>query len=246
MILLTTGIPVYQSIWMIENIELERDRAYRELRCLILAGQFRYDEALSERALGGLFGVGRTPMREAVRRLVNDGLLTSMPARGVFVRRLDGRELAELYEVRIALEGTAARLATRRATADDIAVMRRTVDLLDAQDALQEIQDTGWELHRQIFAAAGNLQLSQIYEAIINRVIVAMRMTLRHDATRVRRTVDEHRAIFRAITEREPDEAERRMREHLEGALQSRLRISGEIFGEVAPHDRDTQLGEGP
>ncbi|WP_420391979.1 GntR family transcriptional regulator [Acuticoccus sp.] len=217
---------VHQCAEMLQTIELERDRAYRELRSLVVGGAFAYDEALSERALAARFGLSRTPMREAVRRLVTEGLLTSLPARGVFVRRMDERELTELYEVRLAVEGMAARLAAAKASKDDVSTMRATMALVDQGSDVQTIQDVGWTFHRQIFSAAGNAQLAAIYESIVNRIIVAMRMTLRHDPARVRRTVAEHLAIFRAIEARNAAGAELAMREHLTGALTSRLSIA--------------------
>ena len=83
--------------------QFERDRAYKLLLDLILGGKIDTDTPLSERKLAEALDMGRTPIREAVRALVHEGLLETRPARGTFVRLLTMDDVREIYEVKLAL-----------------------------------------------------------------------------------------------------------------------------------------------
>jgi len=90
---------------------LDRDRAYALLRDLVISGEFAPDEPLSERSLSSRLALGRTPIREALKALARDGLLTIHPMRGTFLRQMSFDDLREIHELRLALEGMAAYLA---------------------------------------------------------------------------------------------------------------------------------------
>jgi len=94
-------------------ITFQRDSAYEKLLSLIVDGQLLPDQPISERQIAAELKIGRTPVREAMRALAQDGLLEIVPARGTFVRSISDNQLRELYEVRQALEGQAAELAAR-------------------------------------------------------------------------------------------------------------------------------------
>jgi DNA-binding GntR family transcriptional regulator len=93
---------------------LDRDTTYEAIKNLLLSGELGPGEALSERALSEQFGVSRTPVREAICMLANDGLLEIVPMRGTFVKQLSVDDLRGIHELRLALEGMAASLAAQR------------------------------------------------------------------------------------------------------------------------------------
>src|SRR6056297_4155191 len=94
--------------------------AYARLMSDIRAGTFRPGDRLTETDLAERLGLSRTPVREAIRQLESDGLVTHVPRVGAAVRRLDYAEITELYEMRAVLEGTAARFAARAAYPSEI------------------------------------------------------------------------------------------------------------------------------
>src|SRR5882757_1831074 len=95
------------------------EKAYHAIRNLIVSLQLAPGAVIDERELMEGLGIGRTPVREALRRLAHEGLVEVYPRRGMFVTGVDVRELARLSEVRAVLEPEAARLAATRATDDD-------------------------------------------------------------------------------------------------------------------------------
>src|SRR6266568_8196335 len=107
------------------------DKAYHELRGLIVSLELAPGAVIDERELIERLGIGRTPVREALRRLAHDQLVEVYPRRGMFVTGVDVRELARLSEVREVLEPEAARLAAERATDVDRAELAALVEELD-------------------------------------------------------------------------------------------------------------------
>src|SRR6266702_1310192 len=145
---------------------LDRDRAYTLLRDLVISGSFAPDEPLSERSLSSRLALGRTPIREALKALAKDGLLTIHPMRGTFVRQMSFDDLREIHELRLALEGMAAYLAAAhgpteplRHCAEELRRIQQSATL-DVEDA----QHVGWAFHDEMFRAIGNGRLAQAYD----------------------------------------------------------------------------------
>ncbi|MFM8239528.1 MAG: GntR family transcriptional regulator, partial [Actinomycetota bacterium] len=103
--------------------ESQADHAYREIRALIVTLDLPPGSVISEPELQARLGLGRTPIREALRTLANERLVEVYPRRGMFVAALDPRDLSSLSEVREETEPFAARLAAERRTDDDLAVI---------------------------------------------------------------------------------------------------------------------------
>lgn len=202
------------------------DTAYAAIKALIVSGEIRAGEALSERALSERFGISRTPIREAIRTLANDGLLEIVPMRGTFVRQLSVRDLSEIHEVRLALEGMAAWLAAQKGvTPALIEVATRLRALADDEAPLDTdiTQRLGWQFHEAMFAAADNARLTDTYHALRTQNGLALQRIPHYDADRTRAAVREHLAIFDAIAGGRPDEAQRKVWDHLTHAMQARL-----------------------
>ena len=195
------------------------------MRESLRSGAFRSGEHLREADVAKRLRISRTPVREAFHRLVAEGLLHVGRWNGVVVAELSADELVQLYAVREALEGTAARLAAEHATATEIA---RLSEITAAEAAAKSDPDQlvviNSELHQTIYAAAHNRYLLQA----LNTVVDALGL-LRHSTFVLPGSIElahrEHLKIIAAIRKHKPDDAEELAREHIRHALAMRLRL---------------------
>lgn len=208
--------------------QLERHKAYRRILDLIIGGDVDANAPLSERKLADLLQIGRTPVREALRDLVRDGVLEVHPARGTFVRALSLNDIKEIYQVRHALEGLAAQLATERGPTVDLKSfgpvfedMIRNPDAFDAETTYRY----GVDFHLEVFHAAGNRELLAIYEPIRLRFKIAFGLPRFYDHGRVDESVVEHLAVLRAIEAGDGAKAQNLICEHLTAGLLGRMKI---------------------
>ena len=216
----------------------ERDRAYQLLLDQILGGEFDPGEPLSERKLADSLGMGRTPVREAIKRLTAEGLLTVRPARGTYVNKLTPADVTEIYEVRFGLEGTAAYLAAERGPTDEFSRYRRTfVDMIERPESydLNEIHRCGQEFHVEMFRAARNRYLLDIYEPMRLRHSVTLGLPRHYDHGWVLESVREHLGILDAIVSGDPAVARQLVCDHLVVGLEVRSRIFETLHVAVQP-----------
>jgi DNA-binding GntR family transcriptional regulator len=187
------------------------------------------DTPISERGLAENLGLGRTPVREALRELSQEGVLEVHPTRGTFVKRLTVDEMRELYEVRFALEGMASFLAAERGNLDPLREIETELAALWEQrenpERLVDIEHVGDRLHLEIFRATGNRSLCRMYETIALKIRLLMRATRPYAPGRVRDTVGEHLALCRTVLARKPEEAQARMIDHLRRGFEARVSL---------------------
>jgi len=210
---------------------LDRDRAYCLLRDLVISGEFAPDEPLSERSLSARLALGRTPIREALKALAKDGLLTIHPMRGTFVRQMSFDDLREIHELRLALEGIAAYLAaTRGPTAQlrNCAEELRRILACTSFD-VEEAQQVGWTFHDELFRATGNGRLAQAYDNLRAQSGLALQKMRQYSVARSRQAVNEHLDIYAAVEANDADAAQQRMWRHLSSAFEARLTALGAI-----------------
>ena len=210
------------------EFQLERDRAYRLLLDLILGAKIDANTPLSERKLADSLQIGRTPIREAIRDLVRDGVLEARPARGTFVRELSLEDVKEIYEVRYALEGMAAFLAAERGPTAALEAygpkFREMAADLEKFDPAEEYA-LGAEFHLEVFRSARNGNLLQLYEPLRIRFGVALGLPQHYDHERVRQSVSEHLGILVAIEAGDGVKAQQLICDHLAEGLNARMRI---------------------
>lgn len=202
------------------------DRIYSDLQTAILHGEYRPNQRLVETELGESLGASRTPVREALLRLAFDGLIVR-GRQGFSVREFSFDEVQDIYQVRGALEGLAARLAAQRVGSIDDATLREFQRVTDHQEDVRahtRSQSTDQlilandEFHDELIRLSGNRRL--VRSAKQNRLFyfnpqVANRYT---DAQMVT-SLEGHAAIFTAIREGRADDAERLAEEHIDEAL---------------------------
>jgi DNA-binding GntR family transcriptional regulator len=206
----------------LEPGDLLADRAYRQLSRAILRNQLAAGTPLSVPELARRLNISRSPVREAVQRLIYDGLAANVPHRGAVVSEIKPDDFRELLEVRQVLEGLAARLATERATDDDLCSLRVVLDdharLHEPSDEPANVElDT--RFHTIIREAAGNKDLSTILGRIQGRAHLS-RFTLWRARRNTQEALAEHRAIFDAMVARDAGAAERAARQHISNLIQ--------------------------
>ncbi len=193
------------------------DKAYSAIRAAILSFQLEPGAPLVEKDLASQLGISKIPLREALHQLENDGLVTRVPYKGVYVSRLTTKEAAELAIIRGALEGLAAFLATPRMTQDEIdragAILDEATSALRAGD-LMLCDAKGREFHDLIIAKSDNSTLITILENLDVR-FHRFRILSNQIRGRTTQSLQEHQRVLRALQCRDAVAAEHALREHL-------------------------------
>jgi len=206
------------SQWRIETPKTNSEQAYDRLRRAIIDGEFRPGERLTEVAIAAMFGISRTPVREAFARLAKDGLVRNAKGSGIEV--VDpSLELTDIYYIREAIEGCAARLAALRATDEeiarilDLAQASRNADPTDVETRAQ----LNLEFHLAITTAARAPRLERLVSDY-RELFASPRSLQRYTPSETRTVIDDHGRIAEAIRDRDPDAAEKAIRDHLRRA----------------------------
>lgn len=201
-----------------ENFTL-KDYTYRSLREAILEIDTYAPDAdlrLDERKVADSLGVSRTPIREALARLSHEGLVESVPRRGVFVRRKSREEVMEMVILWAALESMAARMATENATDEQLAALRafameHSADVERAD--LQEYSDANITFHQTILDLSGCQLLRTTADDMFAHMQAIRRRAMREN-DRAKRSIVDHMNIIAALEARDPDLAAGRVLEH--------------------------------
>lgn len=192
------------------------DRAYHAIREMIVSLELRPGAVIDERGLMERLGIGRTPTREALRRLAQERLVEVYPRRGMFVTSVEIRDLASLAEVRSVLESHVARLAAERATDEDRSALEALLDELESRADLdaRELMALDERIHRQVYRSAHNPFLESTLEEYY---VLALRIWyLALDRTsELEQAVLGQRELLEAIRDGDPDRAEATMRRHV-------------------------------
>lgn len=212
---------------MTSQIDTQQDAQgqsiYSQLLDDIRAGRLNSGDRLRETELAERLGVSRTPVREAIRQLEADGLVTHVPRQGASIRSLDYAEVMELYEMRAVLEGTAARLAARAASDLEIEELEALNTELAQAGATPEAFKLNRLFHAALLDAAKNRFLTKSITGLQKALMILGPTTLT-EPERAENAVLEHRAILDAIKTRDGVAAETATRAHIEAAQRVRVR----------------------
>nr|WP_157449025.1 GntR family transcriptional regulator [Deinococcus peraridilitoris] len=208
---------------MFERPTLVRDEVYQHLRSAILQGEFSPGEKLGEAELVARLGVSRTPIREAVQRLVQEGLLEASANRGVWVRQIGAREARDTYAVRETLDGLAAELAALEHREDDAQRLREALELLDdAGGDYREQTRLDLAFHREVVRASHNVALADLARSLEQRVALIKHLTRTYNAHP--QTSQQHHAILNAVLARDAAGAQAAARLHVRTFAELALR----------------------
>lgn len=202
---------------MIGNASLtDADRAYEQIKEMIVTLEMRPGTVIHEPELRDDLGFGRTPIREALKRLQSENLVIVKPRRGIFVADISITDLSQIFEVRIELEALCARLAAERITPGQLVELRRLVEEYEQIDPanLKDLFDIDRRFHNLLAAAANNDFLTKemaLFHNLSLRIWYLALSRVRAEDVDVQAHVD----ILAACESRDPDCAEARMREHI-------------------------------
>ena len=185
----------------IQNHRPLREIVYEELKLLILTGKISPGMRLMEEELAEDMGVSRTPIREAIRKLEKEGLITIEPCRGAYVSQISTKDMVEILEVRQNMEGLAAELAAQRMSEEDKEKLRNIAkayeEAVAAGDMAEMIRcDTAF--HHIIVEATQNKILIQMVEQL-QEMVLRFRYIYYDNFKRAEQMLSEHQAIYEAI-----------------------------------------------
>lgn len=199
------------------------DRAYAEIRGLILAGDASPGTPLREEALADIVGVSRTPVRDALRRLEVELYAVRTPGGRLVVADWDSDDVAEIFALRAMLEGHAAARAARRVTPDQLAELRQCNAAIEAAVALPQPDIARFlaenrRFHDIILSASASARLSTMLAGLVEQPIVR-RTATRYDRADLARSAHEHGQLIQAFAAHDEDWARAVMTAHIRRAL---------------------------
>lgn len=202
------------------------ERVFARLQDDIVLGVLPPGTKLGETELAARYGVSRGPLREAIRRLESRKLLERVPHVGTRVASLKAADLIEIYRVREALEGMAARLAAEHMTAEEVAGLREVLLQHEQQQDIKEdvayFQREGdLDFHYRIIQGSHNQALIDLLIGEIYHLVRMYRYQFSMTANRPQKALGEHRQIIEAIESRDGEMAELLMRRHISRAREN-------------------------
>ena len=203
-----------------------REKTYEYLKSNILSGSFKPGTRLTEEHLAEELGVSRTPVREALHKLEQDGLIEPLESRGFCIPLDSPEEIEDLFDLRAVLEGYTLRIICERSTDEQLVTIERIVE--KAADALRreridEIFQWNTEFHDTLHKMVADKR--RFYNLIVNmrKYVLRYRKNTLHYLEAAKRTIDGHRQIILALKLKEPDLCERVMRIHIREAKEDAL-----------------------
>jgi DNA-binding GntR family transcriptional regulator len=200
------------------------EAAYASLIDTLRSGDFAPGDRLREEDVAKRLNLSRTPVREALRKLENNGIVEHRPRIGAVIRKLSQTEVVELYEMRIVLERTAASMAAQHGSeAEFDALDDMNARILDAQDTPTLGAAINQDFHEALYRAARNRFLLTSAEAI-NNALILLGPTTYLDPDRIRIVVSQHSDVTTALRQRDGDRAAEAAEAHLQTSLRYRLK----------------------
>jgi DNA-binding GntR family transcriptional regulator len=199
------------------------DRAYEAVRSGIIAGRYLAGARLTEQEIATAVGVSRTPVREALRRLDAEGLVDFTPNLGAVVTTWTEEDSDEVFDLRAMLESHGVRRATTRATAEQIAELKRLAEAQLRESVerraghLERIADLNSQFHRRLQEAAASARLGRALAALIEAPLM-MRTFQKYTPEDLQRSAQHHLEIVRALEARDPEWAASVMLSHIHAA----------------------------
>ena len=193
------------------------NRAYEELKQIILEHQIPQGGKLNEIELATALGISRTPVREAINRLGKEGLVEILPQRGAFVVQYSEKDIFELFLIRENLEGLAAYLAAERVTEKELAKLGACVRGFKEPYSKRDVQRYAREdfkFHQTIVLLSDAQRLINLIATLHDHIRI-FRLTPIGLSSQMKTSLLEHQKLLEALKSKDPEEADRRMRLHI-------------------------------
>ncbi|WZL74374.1 GntR family transcriptional regulator [Clostridiaceae bacterium 35-E11] len=201
----------------IEKAISYKEKVYKELKSAIIAQKIKPGELLNERKLAEELGISRTPVREALQMLVNDGWVIVEPWKGAYVNPITEKALTEVFQVRLALETLAIELIVDKITEEELEALS---DVLLKQEKLREDYqaDAFIKVDREFHMIIAQITDNKLLIDMLNNLSDTIRrigVQAVKDVNRYMETLDEHTYILNALKERSKEKAINAMKEHI-------------------------------
>lgn len=194
---------------------------YGKLEEDILTGVYRRGEPLTELAISSRFNISRTPVRSAIHRLSEEGLVKLLPNKGAIVTGISKDDIIDIYKIRMRLDGLAAAMAAEKMTDEDIKKLREAVELSEFYTKKRDVEhqkELDTEFHAMIYNASGSRMLSSILFELHKKARLYRKISLAVDV-RAEKSIAEHKDILEAIEKRDAAAAEKLTQNHVKKAL---------------------------
>lgn len=215
-------------------------RVFQKIRDDILNGKYKENDELRENTLGVEMGVSRTPVREALRQLELEGLVSITPNKGAYVTGISSKDVSDIYCIRSMLEGLCARWATVRITGQQLQALDEIILLSEFHMKreggmnVEQMAELDGKFHGILYEASNSRILSHLLSDFHKYVQQARESSIMSE-DRARKSIREHRQLLRAIRDKDADTAEQLANEHILHVMQN-LRKQG--YEEMEEGDR--------
>jgi DNA-binding GntR family transcriptional regulator len=203
------------------------ESVFLQLEDEILSGALKRGDTLTEQALSKRLGASRTPIRAALHRLAEDGLVEITPNRGAVVAGISYDDLVDIYKIRMRLEGLASGEAAKRISEQEKRSLTDSVELSEfyiQKKDTEHLKELDTQFHNIIYKASGNRLLSMTLSDLHRKIKRYRKLSLSIDE-RLELSVKEHREILNAILNGDEAEADRLTALHIEKALDNLLKV---------------------
>lgn len=202
------------------------NRVFQKIRDNILNGVYKEQDELRENTIGKELGVSRTTVREALRQLELEGLVTIVPNKGAYVTGITAKDVRDIYTVRSLLEGLCARWATEHITEEQLDELEEIVLLTEfhmkkeGHNNTEQIAILDGRFHAVLYEASNSRILGHVL-TVFHRYVQMARKSSIVSEERARKSIREHKQILRAIRDKDADLAEQLANEHILHVIQN-------------------------
>lgn len=208
---------------MIEDNYSLSSRVFHTIRENILSGKYATDEELKEKSIGEELGVSRTPVREALRQLELEGLVTIIPNKGAYVVGISQKDIKDIYEIRSRLEGLCARWAAEHIKKADLDELEENIFLSDfhtSKGNFEQVLELDNRFHEILYTASGSKELRHVLLDFHHYVQRVRKITLAVQE-RAANSNEEHRKIVEALKLHDAEQAEKLANEHVMNTIRN-------------------------
>jgi len=210
-----------------KNAKSLEESVFLKIEEEILSGKLKRGDTLTETSLSSRHGASRTPIRAALVRLAEDGLVTLVPNKGAVVEGVTAEDLIDIYKIRMRLEGLASREAAEKISEEDKKRLTDSVELSEfyirKRDA-EHLRELDSEFHDIIYKASGNRLLYKTLSDLHRKIKRYRKMSL-SVIDRLEKSIEEHREILSAIISGNKEEADLLTARHVEAALSNLISV---------------------
>lgn len=194
-----------------------RGKVFHKIRDDILNGRYKSQEELRESTIGKEMGVSRTPVREALRQLELEGLVTIVPNKGAYVNGITAQDVEDIYQMRARLEGLCARMACDRITKEQLDELEEVILLSkfhEKKENFDQLVELDSRFHEILFEACQSKMLEHHLKNL-HQYVHRVRKSSLASGRRAEKSTMEHENILMAIQEKDPDKADRLATQHI-------------------------------